>query len=347
MPTRIANLPARAPEIGRLRAGWKDPDKPPNQQMQPLRNWRCTSPDETAIRAVASIYGGEVRPWAERPTEFEVFTESDSFDVLLPTDALFTAYERWGKGGNQRRCDGEKCVVPVETPDGGELKEVDCICEAQQIVPGEHKDACSVTVRLKVVLPNVPGFGIWLHTSGSIFAAMELPAQVDMIAAATGALPGTLIPCDLALDFREPPKKPWEKFQRRFSVPVLRVKESIARLQAQLETGPLGHRPAAALRQTAALPSASGAPVAPEFGGGGGTTAPSVESVVAEAAARTQAGADDAEIVDSAAEPYPTPTGGWTLEKLKEIAYNHDVPYTDNTKLSQLGKLLKERGLIA
>jgi hypothetical protein len=337
MTNRIVNLPARAPELGRIRSGWKDPDQRADRQMQPLRNWRLTSKNKDTLHLAAGLYGGIPREWNDpaHPGEWELFTESDRLDILLPNDPLFTAYEAWGSGGNKRRCDGERCIVPMDGPDGGGLTEVECWCAEKGIIPGEHKDACGVTVRLKVVIPELPGFGIWMLTSGSIFAAMELPAQVDMIQAATGALPGTLIPCQLILDYRTK-KNAWEKFERKYSVPSLDVNESVKHLQRQMELAQ-GHHPTAlgpgsraAALQTQRVESAVTAQSQSGFDDGAAATAGGIENVWPEGAP-----------------PYDPPAEGWTLDQLKEIATKHGVTYLAKVRMSDLAKDLKAEDLIA
>ena len=229
MSSRIKTLPTRYPELGRLRSGYSDDDN----KMQPLRKWRVTTKDERAIHVIAGLYGGVPQKWEERPDEFELFTESETLNILLPPDALFTAYEAWGSGGNKRRCDGETCTVPIQDPEGGHLEEVPCWCLAKGLVPGESKDACNVTVRLKVVMPDVPGLGTWMFTSGSQYAAMELPFRVDAIEAVRQRS-DQMVPCDLTLDYREE-KRAYEKFTRKYSVPVITVHQSMVELAASLQ----------------------------------------------------------------------------------------------------------------
>lgn len=250
---KIANLPVKYPEIGRIRLGIQEEGK---RNPTALDRFRFTSADEMVIKAVASLYGGETRKWDK---QFEVVSDSNSLDILLPADPIFAAYEKWGSGGNQRRCDGERCMVPVQSPDGGYIDEVDCLCDTEGKVPGEDRDACNITVRLKVVLPRVPGFGIWMMTTGSIYAAMELPAQVGLIESIRRGA-GVNIPCDLVLEYREE-KRTYEKYARKYHVPVLRVRESVERLTASLAQ-PLGPSRSLAPVTSLDLPAPGAAPPA-------------------------------------------------------------------------------------
>lgn len=227
----IKTLPSRPPELGRLRLGEKVPTKSGKLAPAKLKTFRATSNDELTLRALAAIYGGDVVEWPEGEQAFQVTTETDAIDVLLPADPLFTAFERWSAAGCQRRCDGELCNVPVEGPEGGHLEETDCLCLGEGLTPGDRDDvkkgACTVTVRLKVVIPAVPGLGVWVLTSHSIYAAMELPAQVALLEGM--AQRGQLIPATLAADHRTE-KKSWEKYERDFIVPSVRVRRSLQQL---------------------------------------------------------------------------------------------------------------------
>lgn len=262
---RILNLPNKLQEIGRIRAGFKDQEKKSGDKREALDEWRFTSPNEDAIRKIADLYGGTPHIWPERITEYEVFTTSKSLSVQLPADPIFTAYEKWGQGGNQRRCDGERCVVPVQDPQGGHLDEVPCWCEAHNMEPGEHKDACVVTVRLKVVMHDVPGLGIWMLTSSSVYAAMELPAVCDLIDALRQRS-GILIPCKLELQYREE-KRAYEKFTRKYHVPTLHVDESVQEIATSIRAIESGRSivPALAAPKPALAPGAGAPAVRPDL----------------------------------------------------------------------------------
>ena len=229
MATRIRSLPARYPEIGRIRLGSKGPKGEPRKG----KFLRFSSDDRVVLDALAAQLGGEVKAWDDDKAEqaWHLTTESASVPVLLPPDPIDTVYEKWGSGGIAKRCDGERCLVPLQSPDGGHMVERDCVCLAEGLMPGDREDqkkgACQVTVRLRLVIPSVPGLGAWMCTSHSIYAAMELPGQVELLQAMSGA--GRLVPAEFAIEPRTE-KKPWEKFKRDYIVPVLRVRASLAQL---------------------------------------------------------------------------------------------------------------------
>lgn len=229
----IKTLGTRYPELGRIRLGEK------GDKGQPVKgtNLRFSSPDRVPLDALAATLGGTVEPWPNGEQPWQLTTESPSVDVYLPPDPIDTAYELWGKGGCTRRCDGERATFLDRGPEGEFMNTGDCLCLAEDRTPGDRKDpeACNVTVRLRLIIPDVPGVGVWICTSHSIYAAMELPGQIAVLESAMGGSTG-LIPATFAIEARQE-KKPYEKYPRKYIVPVLRVRASLVELVAGKANG--------------------------------------------------------------------------------------------------------------
>lgn len=228
---QIKTMPSRYPIIGRIRLGEKTTTKSGREAPKKGETLRFTCDDEVTLKAIASQLGGEIEPWEKGEQAFQLTSESAFVNVFLPVDPIDTSYERWGSGGCQRRCDGERCVYPQMSGDGGHLAEDDCLCINEGLTPGDRNDikdgACQVTVRLRLVLPDVPGIGAWLCTSHSKYAAMELPGQVNLLDAMRER--GQLVPAEFGIEQRSE-KKAWEKYKRDYIVPVLRVRASLRQL---------------------------------------------------------------------------------------------------------------------
>lgn len=216
----MRSIREQAPELGRLRGGIQN-DK---GQPESIDHWRATSVDKDRLGVLGGLYGIR-EPIREWQGQYEIELDTNTIECMIPGDPLFVAYELWGSGGCQRRCDGIRANVPVETPEGGHMEQVDCVCDEEGKEPGD-KDACSPTTRLKVVIPQVPGIGVWLMTSGSIFAAQEMMGQMNILASIG---PSGAVWADLVLEPREL-KRPWEKYTRSFNVPVLRLRQSLIQL---------------------------------------------------------------------------------------------------------------------
>ncbi len=240
----VSTIKPRLPELGRLRAGAQKTD--PRRPGTPLQTWRVTSNDEYALRAIASTYGGEVTEWADGEQRYQVVTEAESLPVRLPPNPVSVFYERWGGGGLQRRCDGNDCVVITVKGEGkartSETVEQKCWCIGHGLVPHEdaNKGACALTTRLRVILEDAPGLGHYLLTTHSLIAAMELPAQAELLAAMTGA--GTYVPAELAIDPRSH-KRPDEPYKREYLIPTLRIRKTPRQLEALKEELTAGRPP--------------------------------------------------------------------------------------------------------
>lgn len=218
-PGAIAkNIEFRLPLHGRIRTGTKTSKGYPTK----LQTFRLTSSDRNAIEEVATAYGGEVKAWENQHNpEWEVITQVKEMDVILPPDPLAgPTWEFWTKGGLQFSCDGEMCEKRVTTPDGPDWDEVPCLCK-------ENKQAvCKPKTRLKVLLPDVSLGGSWMLTTGSLYAAMELPSMVRLVNMVYSA---TLTPARLVLEARTSVSNGETK---KYNVPLLRTRQSITELQA-------------------------------------------------------------------------------------------------------------------
>ena len=235
----IIDLQRRFVEVMLIRTGAKSAKGAPTK----LSNWRLTSANRQALEAAAAIYGGEVREWAGAPNEgmYELFTESDTLRILVPPSAepYSLWYESWSGGGCDKRCDGERDI----------LNDAPCSC-----VPADRK--CKPTLRVSVMLPDLPGLGVWRWEGHGINAALELPATLDLLAHATSR--GEFLPGFLRLEQRSTKRK--GEGTRRFAVPVIDLATTLDEVSRALGS-PMGG--AAALPSPAAAPQPVAAIEAP------------------------------------------------------------------------------------
>lgn len=196
----IAHRPA---ELGRIRLG----DKSERGLPISLRTFRLTSASKATLDAAAVLYGGRVAPWEDAPDPgmYELVTETAELDVLIPgsLQTVSQAYELWQGGTCERRCDGTT----------EQISGAACPCD-----PDARE--CDVVTRVKVMLPRLPGLGVWrLDTSGWM-AATTLPSTITLLAQMTG---GQWIPAVLRAEQRSKRTRlPNGKVEtHRFVVPVL------------------------------------------------------------------------------------------------------------------------------
>jgi hypothetical protein len=170
-----------------------------------------TSPSQVLLIHAAELYGGEVRQWVDAPGEgiqWELYTDVDTLDVLIPPGSLSQSWEMWSGGGCLRRCsgatteDGEVCKCPADLAERSALA-------------GRGK-ACKAMTRLSVVLPRLPDVGVWRVTTSSLHAGIEMPGTVDLLEGALENL--RLIPASLIIEQRTDID---QGQTRHFGVPVL------------------------------------------------------------------------------------------------------------------------------
>lgn len=218
--TPISDLARRLPEAGRLRTGIRT-----DKAFKAIPTWRATSSDEEAIRQIAAVYGGTPAPWVDAPTagQWEVITEASELHIVLPPDPLqgSPVYELWSGGGCQRRCDGNVAQVPVSAGDDAWTEEVPCVCATEGAL------ACKPITRLSVILPDVRFGGTWRYQSSTSMAvAIEMPAMVALIQSLQER---GLTRAALGI---EPRRSVRHGKTRRFTIPVLRVPETLDGLAA-------------------------------------------------------------------------------------------------------------------
>jgi hypothetical protein len=241
----IIDKQMRFVELGRLRMGAKG-DK---GQPQKLASWRLTSASRQLLDAAAEQYGGEVRDWRNAPNEgyFELLTEAAEIEVTIPPIAapgalLSQWYELWSAGGCARRCDGVTEGISGQP----------CLCS-----PDTRE--CKTVTRMSVMLPRLPGVGVWRLDTGGENAALELPGTFQFLA---GVGNGTFIEATLRIEQRV--KKVPGEGTRRFTVPVLNVPDAtVGELMSRGHAGVLG--PALPTARKPELPAATVPPADKPF----------------------------------------------------------------------------------
>lgn len=218
-------LQHRPIELGRIRTGARTEKGYPTR----LETFRLTSGSQALLAAAASLYGGEVRPWTDAPDEgyFELVTQSRELRVLIPRDlrTVSQSYEFWQGGTCERRCDG----TTEQITDGP------CVCPAI----ANPDDRCDPVTRISLMLPDVPGLGVWRLDTGGWHAATSLPATISLLKQLSTA---SWIPAILRLEQRS--KKTREAdgkvVTHRFAVPVLDLPNlTIGKVVASQGTAPV------------------------------------------------------------------------------------------------------------
>jgi hypothetical protein len=202
----ILGLQQQQTEVGRIRLGVKIETKSGKYRPAKLDTLRFTSPRRALIEKIAELYGGTCEPWQppKGNQQWQVITTVTEVPVLVPPQRPQDSqwYEMWSKGGCLRRCDGRREII----------NDTACLCD-----PDPEERDCSMHTRIRVMLEEVQGLGVWRVDTGSYYAAVELPGVAALLAQANGMIPGRLI-----LDQRTVTRA---GLTRNFVVPVLDIAE--------------------------------------------------------------------------------------------------------------------------
>ena len=231
----------RTAEIGIIRLGTSR-SRQDGRGREPVKldRFRFTSRSQAAIEAIAGQYGGTAQEWADgapTPGQWEVITLAREIPVAVPPGGfvLDAWYELWVKGVRERKCDGR----------AEQLADRPCLCD-----PANRQ--CKPHSRLRVILPDIPGGGVWRVNSSGENAADELAGVAETME--QYAARGSVLPAVLRLEQRVTLTK---KGTNRYVVPVLQLTQSIRELTA-VQAGSMELPPAPVnLRAIAAAPAAA------------------------------------------------------------------------------------------
>jgi hypothetical protein len=178
----ILGLQQQQTEVGRIRLGVKVALDGGKSRPAKLDTLRFTSPRRDLIEKIAELYGGRVEPWQplKGNSQWQVITTSTQVPVMVPPQDPSESqwFEMWSKGGCLRRCDGKTERISKGA----------CLCD-----PDPQERDCKMHTRIRVLLEEVPGIGVWRVDTGSFYAATELPTTARILAEAKGLIPGKLI----------------------------------------------------------------------------------------------------------------------------------------------------------
>ena len=169
------------PELGRIRAGDKQPVKGKKDVFRPNRldRFRLTSQNPILLhKAVELGYGDEVIEWPDAPEgrQWQLYCTVEALPVYVPPMAAFSQYnELWAGAECTYRCDGQ---VVHRSAIGGIEEGMLCQCDT-------FDERVPVVTRVNVMLPDLPGLGVWRLNTQGYYAGSELQGIVQMLSAAS------------------------------------------------------------------------------------------------------------------------------------------------------------------
>lgn len=159
----------RLPRVGKIHLGIKKVNNKgveyPAQTDYFVVSASDTTP-EWAVNAFHEVYG-------EQPKELDIMFPLNDRESCFPQ-----AYKRYSKAGLECKGNGITAVQTVE----GKLVEIDCnpeTCEHFQ------KNNCHLRGHLQVMLPNVPGMGVWQIDTGSFNSVRNINSGLAFVASLT------------------------------------------------------------------------------------------------------------------------------------------------------------------
>jgi hypothetical protein len=225
----ILDIQRRGQQIGRIRIGEQVAilkDGKDTGRTRPARRetFRLTTGSRHEADAIAALLGGTPRPWNG---QWEVPTDATEINVMVPPrdQVISQNYEMWTAGGCQRRCDsqheqvsGGPCLCP-HAADPSDAEEVErAALRRAEMAKMNPPRACGLVTRLNVMIPDLPGLGVFRLDTGSYYAAVEIGDAAALLQAARDR--GLFLPAVLRIDHRQRVAGGQTK---KFPVPVLEI----------------------------------------------------------------------------------------------------------------------------
>ena len=241
----VLDIQRRGQQIGRIRIGEQvstgKQGKDGRDKMRPSRlsTFRFTTQSKVSADAIAALYGGTVRDWQG---QFEVITKESAIGVAVPPrdQVVSQWYEMWTAGGAQRRCDSQHeqisngpCLCPHAKDPGDEEEVARCALERSDLARLNPPKACKVVTRVSVMIPDLPGLGVFRLDTGSFYAASEIGDTAAILQMARDR--GVFLPAMLRIEQRT---RVANGETKHYPVPVLEITETLREITSgELEAG--------------------------------------------------------------------------------------------------------------
>jgi hypothetical protein len=183
----VLDLQRKSQQIGRIRLGQKVRTQSGGERPAKLDTFRFTTASKSTADAIAALFGGTVRDWEG---QYEVITDRSEIGVTVPPrDAVISQwYEMWNKGGCVKRCDSQHeqisngpCTCP-HAEDPSDAEEVSNAARRRaEMAKSNPPGACKLVTRINVMIPDLPGLGVFRLDTGSFYAAGESGDKADVM----------------------------------------------------------------------------------------------------------------------------------------------------------------------
>lgn len=249
MITKVLDVQRRGQQLGRLRMGETLVSQKGNPYPARTDTFLFTTGSRYAAEIVGAKFGGQAGPWSVDPRQFAVLTtETAIFVTIPPRDGIVSqSYEMWNAGGAIRRCDsqrdeisGKPCSCPHAEDTGNADEVANMALRRAELAKLNPPQACKLTTRISVMIPDLPGLGVWRLDTHSYYAAVEIGDQAELMETARDQ--GVFLRAMLRIDQR---KRIAGGKTKSYPVPVLEILDTFR----DLVTGVLAAGPSAAVLQ--------------------------------------------------------------------------------------------------
>lgn len=212
-------IQSRYRELGRIRMGTVVSNNRGGTRPVKLDTFRLTSADEDLIVNATNLWGGTPKQWEGAQggaKQWEVILEKKSMKVMVPPvkEASNLSCNSWAFGLHKWMCDGNEAKYPN---DDGEIQVMECNRACQS----KEKNAPKMTFNLNLILPDLPGLGMWRLSTGSYNAVRELQPMLRTFME-LGLKNGSAVPAILKMEQRSERKMQGGKPTTfNYNVPVL------------------------------------------------------------------------------------------------------------------------------
>jgi hypothetical protein len=203
----VLDLQRKGQQIGRIRIGQQVATENGGTRPARLDTFRFTTGSRVSADAIAALYGGEVRDWNG---EYEVITSKSEIGVTVPPrdEVVSQHYEMWNRGGCMRRCDSQHEQIsngPCLCPHAEDTTNADEVDEAArkraEMAKLNPPKACKLVTRINVMIPDLPGLGVFRLDTHSYYAAVEIGDSAALMQVARDK--GVFLPAILRIDQRQ------------------------------------------------------------------------------------------------------------------------------------------------
>lgn len=261
----VLDVQRRSQQIGRIRIGQQVKTAKGGMRPAKLDTFRFTTASKTTADAIAGLFGGTVRDWEG---QYEVITDRSEIGVTVPPrDAVISQwYEKWTAGGCERRCDsqheqisGGQCLCPRAADPSDREAVAEAALRRAELSKANPPQACKLVTRINVMIPDLPGLGVFRLDTGSFYAAGESGDKADLMEVARER--NIFLPANLRIEQR---KRISGGQTKKYPVPVLEILSTFRAIATgQLEAaGMAAQLPPAPGEQRRAI--TAGAPVTPD-----------------------------------------------------------------------------------